>query len=207
MKTIKKLVVATIALVAIAGSASAQLTFGVKLGAKFNELNFKSERYEDAVNMGFTGGLMLEYMSRTSNIGLDAALMYFYVKTSFNDHANTVVKSKVGYDTHFIELPINFKWKIVLPVARNVVAPYLTTGPSFSIIGGERQIAVNSIRYNTAVIDWNIGLGAELLGKFQVGVNYGMGLTNSLQTFGFKGHWTDIDCKINSWTVSVTYLF
>lgn len=207
MKMIKRLVVATIALIAIAGSASAQLTFGVKVGAKINDLNFKSERYEDAINTGFTGGLMLEYMFPSSNLGIDAALMYFYVKTSFDNFANTTIKKAVNYDTHFIQLPINFKWKIGLPIARDVVTPYLTTGPSFSIIGGERQVAVNSIRYNTAVIDWNIGLGAELFDKFQVGVNYGMGLTNSFQTFGFKGQWTDIDCKINSWTISAAYMF
>lgn len=62
-------------------------------------------------------------------------------------------------------------------------------------------------RYKTAVFDWNFGLGVELFEKFQVGVNYGLALTNAYETFGFKGQWTDIDSKKNSWTISATYMF
>lgn len=76
-----------------------------------------------------------------------------------------------------------------------------------SVIGGERQIAVIYKRCKTAVFDWNFSLGAELFKKFQVGVNYGLTLTNAYEPFGFKGQWTDIDSKKNSWTISATYMF
>ena len=207
MKTIKKLIAVSIALVSIVGTASAQISFGAKIGAKINDLNFKQERYGDATNTGITGGLMFEYMFPKTNVGIEASLMYFYVKTAFDDDANSSLPTPVKYTTHFIELPVNFKWKIGLPVARKVVTPYLTTGPALSVIAGERQVAVNHIRCKTAVFDWNFGLGVELFEKFQVGVNYGLALTNAYETFGFKGQWTDIDSKKNSWTISATYMF
>lgn len=207
MKTIKRFIAVAIALVAFAGTVSAQISFGAKIGAKINDINFNNERYEDATNTGITGGLMLEYMFPKTNVGIDVSLMYFYVKTAFNDNANSILPTPVEYKTHFIELPVNFKWKIGLPVARKVVTPYLTTGPALSVIAGERQIVVNHIRCKMAVFDWNFGLGVELFEKFQVGVNYGLALTNAYETFGFKGQWTDIDSKKNSWTISATYMF
>lgn len=209
MKTIKKLIAVSIALVSIVGTASAQISFGAKIGAKINDLNFKQERYGDATNTGITGGLMFEYMFPKTNVGIEASLMYFYVKTAFDDDANSSLPTPVKYTTHFIELPINFKWKIGLPVARKVVTPYLTTGPSMSFIGGERLIVVNQIRCKQTVFDWNFGLGVELFKKVQIGINYGLALSNAYESLGFKDSWKwiDIDCKKNSWTFSATYMF
>ena len=47
----------------------------------------------------------------------------------------------------------------------------------------------------------------ELFKKVQVGARYGFGLTNAYDTFGFKGKWTDIESRKNSWTISATYIF
>lgn len=205
---IKRLIAIVVFLFAMIGAASAQVGFGVKVGAKINDLRFEEVYYEDTYNPGFTCGLMMEYMFPSTNIGIDASIMYFNVQTEFlegMDSPNQV--SRANYRTHFIELPINFKWKIGLPVAKNIVTPFLTTGPGFSIIGGERQVAVNNIRCKSVTIDWNFGLGVELFKKVQIGVNYGLGLTNAFQTFGYKGRWTDLPCKKNSWTITAAYIF
>lgn len=201
MNMIKRLIASIIVLVAFVTTAFAQINFGVKVGAKINDLRFKQDYYADTYNPGVTGGLTLEYMFPT-NIGVDVSIMYFNVKTEFLEYTR-----QVSYRTHFIEIPINFKWKIALPVAQDIVTPYLTTGPGISIIGGERQVIVNNIRYNVATVDWGLAVGVELFKHVQIGVNYALGLTNAFESFGYKGIWTDIPSKKNSWTVSATYMF
>ena len=208
MKMNKRIITIVVALFAIIGTTSAQVGFGVKVGAKINDLRFEQDYYEDTYNTGFTCGLMMEYMFPSTNIGIDASIMYFNVQTEFLEGMNSPNQvSRANYRTHFIDLPINFKWKIGLPVAKNVVTPFLTTGPCFSMIGGARQIAVNNIRCKSVTIDWDFGLGAELFNRVQIGVNYGLGLTNAFETFGYKGRWTDIPGKKNSWTITAAYIF
>lgn len=204
MKTSKQLIAVVIALFALASTASAQISFGAKVGAKINDLRFKPDHIEDTYNPGFTCGLMLEYMFPKTNVGIDVSLMYFNVKTKFNEYINTPKVQEIEYPTHFIELPVNFKWKVI----RKPVTPFLTTGPSLSVIGGERQLVSNHLRCKAAVIDWNFGLGAEILNKVQVGVNYGLGLIDAFEIKGgLKGSWIDLDGKRNSWTISATYMF
>ena len=204
MKTSKQLIAVVIALFALASTASAQISFGAKVGAKINDLRFKPDHIEDTYNPGFTCGLMLEYMFPKTNVGIDVSLMYFNVKTKFNEYINTPKVQEIEYPTHFIELPVNFKWKVI----RKPVTPFLTTGPSLSVIGGERQLVSNHLRCKAAVIDWNFGLGAEILNKVQVGVNYGLGLIDAFEIKGgLKGTWIDLDGKRNSWPISATYMF
>ena len=76
MKTIKRFITVVIAIVAIAGTASAQLSFGIKAGAKIDDFKFENKDYKAPNNLGFTAGLMLEYMFPSTSVGIDASLMY-----------------------------------------------------------------------------------------------------------------------------------
>lgn len=203
MKKIKKFVIATIALVSIAGTASAQLTFGVKAGAKFDELNFKSDDYVASNTSGYTVGLMMEYMFPSTNVGLDVSLMYSRVKLKYIDGYYSV-PNYVDMGMDYIDMPINFKWKVGLPVARNIVTPYLFTGPNFSFLAGGKYISDLS-RKKSVDVNWNVGVGVQLFDKVQVGACYGWGLNNILEMYHIN--WSDIDCKKNSWTITATYLF
>ena len=207
MKTLRRLIVVMIAIVAISGTASAQLSFGVTAGAKINDLHFKRDAYDAPLNTGITGGLMMEYMFPNTNVGVDVSLMFLYIKTVLYENANYEHKNKLEKTSPFIELPVNFKWKIALPVARDIVKPYLSTGPCLSVTGGEQELGVQHMKNKAITIDWGVGLGVELFKKVQVGARYGFGLTNAYDTFGFKGKWTDIESRKNSWTISATYIF
>ena len=202
MNAEKRLLVTCLAFIAFVTTAVAQINFGVKAGAKINDLRFEQDFYQDAYNPGFTVGLTMEYMFPNTDVGFDVSIMYFNVQTEFLEY-----NSSASYHTHFIDMPINFKWKIDLPVAKDIVRPYLTTGPGISVIGGERQVKINNIRYNVAAIDWGLGVGVELFKHAQIGVSYAFGLTNAFETFGYKGIWTDIPGKKNNWTISATYMF
>lgn len=203
MKKIKKFVVAIVALVSIAGTASAQLTFGVKVGAKFDELNFKSDDYLASNTAGYTVGLMVEYMFPSTNVGLDVSLMYLRMKAKYIDeYYSTPNYVDMGMD--YIEMPINFKWKMKLPVARNIVTPYLFTGPNFSFLAGGKYMGPY-IRKKGVDVSWNVGVGVQLFEKVQVGACYGWGLNNIMERY--HTDWSDINCKRNSWIITATYLF
>ena len=204
MKTIKRFITVVIAIVAIAGTASAQLSFGIKAGAKIDDFKFENKDYKAPNNLGFTAGLMLEYMFPSTSVGIDASLMYTHTNIKLSEEAHENFFNLVDAGSDFIELPVNFKWKIGLPVARNIVKPYLFTGPSISIFAGRKYLTYQ-IRKKVVDAYWNLGIGVELFEKVQVGANYGWGLNNTLE----RSHldWSDIESRKDSWTITATYIF
>ena len=204
MKTIKRFIAVAIALIAIAGTASAQLSFGVKAGAKIDDIKFENKDFSAHNSVGLTAGLMLEFMIPSTSVGIDVSLMYSHINVKFTEevHENSFNIVDAGCD--FIELPINFKWKIKLPVARNIVKPYVFTGPCFSSYAGRKHLTYQ-IRKNGFDAYWNLGVGVELFDKVQVGANYGWGLNNTLEKYHLN--WNEIESRINTWTITATYIF
>ena len=204
MKTIKRLIATIIAFITIAGVASAQLSFGIIAGAKIENLKFEDNVYTAPGTVGYTGGLMVEYMFPATNVGIDASLLYTHINTEFTEKFSEYLVNMVDVGCDFIELPVNFKWKIGLPVARKVITPYLTTGPSFSIFAGRKYLTYE-IRKKAVDAFWNLGVGVELFKKVQVGANYGWGLNNTLEKSYID--WSDIENRKNTWTITATYIF
>ena len=143
MKTIKVLIV--MAIVAIASvPAQAQFKFGPKLGLTVNELHFNSSTFNSDNRAGFTAGAMLEFTMPVAGWGFDASVMYVRRNTQWLEN-NNVTKDNRDY----IDIPINLKWKINIPLINNIVRPYLATGPSFSFLTSRNRMphAVNKCRH------------------------------------------------------------
>lgn len=204
MKTIKRFIAVAIALFALVSTASAQISFGIKAGANIGDLRFEDKDYEGSTTAGFAAGLMLEYMFPTTSVGVDASLMYSHINTKFVETSYSYYVNMVDVGMDYIDLPINFKWKIGLPVARNIVTPYLYTGPCFSFLAGGKDLTTQ-IRKNTVDVDWNVGVGVQLFNKVQVGASYGWGLNNVMRKYHTS--WTDIESKKDTWRISATYIF
>lgn len=206
MKTLwKSALVAIMAVVLGCASANAQFRFGIKAGVNLNKLsvkdlpgNFKSDN-----GCGFTGGIMTEFQVPIVGLCFDASLMYTHMSASTDLHSinsDGMVSDEITPKKDFLEIPINLKYKLGIPV----VHPYIFTGPSFAFkLSGDDNV----LKTKTFQCAWNIGAGVELFSHLQIGASYGFGLNNIME------HALDINTtekfkiKNNYWTITAAYLF
>lgn len=203
MKNLKRVLLAAIAVVMISTTASAGgFRWGIKAGVALNSLHFNEEILNDVKSTdnqaGFTGGLMCEFTVPVVNIGVDASVMYMHRADKYDNEE---------LNRDYIEIPINLKYKIGLPVVNNIVTPYIFTGPSFAFLTGKTEIN-DFVKSKRCDVAWNVGVGVELFRHLQVGASYGFGITKALEVTGNKDSAAaGIEGKNRYWTVTAAYLF
>ena len=206
----KRILIALVAVLAVFGSASAQFRFGIKAGVDINKMSFDKSAVTDSKNRtGFTGGLMTEFTVPIIGLCFDASLMYTHkvnnatqVTTDANGNA---VSANKNYNTDFLSLPINLKYKFGLPIVGNFVAPYIFTGPQFNFLMGKKEVK-DFIKNKTCDINWNVGIGVQLLSHVQISAGYGFGINSAAKIIdGNVGGGKKV--KNNCWTVTAAYLF
>lgn len=198
MKTFHKtLLVALIAIFSF-GYASADFRWGIKAGLNFSDLNIKDPgaTFTDPGNRtGWQAGLMAEFTIPIVNIGADVSLLY----TRQNVDDNTYYENK-----DFIDIPINLKWKIGLPVVGNIISPIIYTGPDFMF--GLNKNTLTNIQDKKCEVGWNVGIGLQLVNHLQITGGYCFGINNlSEKIIGTTSD--DLKVKKNYWSVSAAYLF
>ena len=213
MKSIKRLFAVAIACVAIAVPASAQFSFGIKAGAKINEIpeNISVFEFDDCA--GFTGGVMAEVMLPIVGLGVDASLMYSYEPISAESEFGQRETFFTGAN-HYLEIPINLKYKLSIPAIEKFVAPYVFTGPNFSFMLSKDapESFDQYFSQNPVEIAWNLGIGVELFDHLQVGASYGWGLNKYISDYqildGYiPGQYISDGNRKNSWTITAAWLF
>lgn len=203
MKNFKRMLIA-LAVVLMSVSASAGgFKWGVKAGVALNNIHFSGEELKDDIlntdnHAGFTGGLMVEFTVPVINLGFDASLMYV--------HREAIENGTEKMNRDYIEIPVNLKYKLSLPLVSNVLTPYLFTGPSFAFKTGKSEIT-DFVKSKKCDIAWNIGLGLELVKHLQIGASYGFGITKALDFVGKDVNAAGIEGKNKYWTVTAAYLF
>lgn len=198
----KKFSLILIALMAILTlPAQAQLRFGLKGGANVSTIHFSNpiENF-NATNMtGFHIGPMVEFMAPFVGLGFDAAVLYSQKGMKVYDDI---------YRTDFLDIPVNLKWKFGLPIVKF----YLTAGPYIGFKLGHND-TFNSLIDNIGTVGeqfktksfsagLNFGAGVEIIKHLQIGLNYGLGLTDnySIEKVNMNG-------KNRGWTISAAVLF
>lgn len=199
-KSIIKFAVAIVAMIAIAVPAQAQLRFGLKLGTTVNSLHFNSSTFDAENRAGFTGGAMLEFTAPVSGIGVDLSLMYVRRNSRWLED-NELTKN----DRDYIDIPLNLKWRMNIPVINNIARPFLSTGPAFSILTSGRSIG-DTYRNRKFDTSWNFGFGVELFKHVQVAASYGIGLTKALKAVGLTEN-AGVNGRNRYWTITAAYLF
>lgn len=198
MRTIKKLLVTIALIAAVALPSSAQFRFGIKAGLAVNNMKFSQEMFNAENRTGFTGGIMTEFTVPIVNLGFDASVLYARRSVEFaTDKAGTTVTDNRNY----IDIPVNLKWKIGLPIVGKVVTPFITTGPDFSfLISGK---SINEVWENHKFdCAWTVGAGLQFFNHLQIAANYGFGLTKTV-----SGNESLYSGKDRSWTVTAAFLF
>lgn len=194
---------------AVAGfnaKAAGPVKFGIKAGLTVNELKFNTGVFDTDNRSGFTAGLMTKFTAPIIGIGFDASVMY--TRRSYNIYATdqpSGLPYNDKYNNNYIEIPINFRWDIGLPVVGKFVTPFLTTGPDFSFLLNKSN-AEAAWKDHTFDFAWNFGVGVMFVNKVQIHASYGLGLNNAASG-NINSLYGNADGKNRFWTVTAAYLF
>lgn len=188
-------------------SAGSPLRFGIKAGVNINELKFNEDAFSAANRSGFTGGVTLQFVAPIINIGVDASAMYTHRTNRIYFTDENAVEKGITNNADYIEIPINFRWNIGLPVVGKFITPYLFTGPDFSFLMSNKNVK-NAWNNKTFDLGWNFGLGLRFIDHLEIGASYGLGITNSASGSNAALYGDNItDGKNRFWTVTAAWLF
>lgn len=204
--TKKSILIALIALFCV-GTASAKLRFGVKAGLNLDNIKLTSDVGQNLNSdnkCGFTVGGMMEATVPVVGIGFDLSLMYTHMNADVANGANSGVVNK-----NFLEIPLNLKYKMGIPVISNFLQPYLFTGPTMALKLDKSTF--ENIKTKTVQMGWNVGLGFEVMKRVQIGGGYTFGINNVAKYIPVLGDnintVKDVKIKNNYWTVTAAVLF
>ena len=206
IKNLRRALVALVAVVAISTTASAQFSFGPRIGVAVNSLKFNKDVFDGSNRTGFTGGVQAEFMISAINLGFDASLMYVR-RTSDVAVGTDKVNASEKVSKDYFEIPVNLKYKFGLPVVGSFLSPYIFTGPSFAFLtsGTAVKEAFEAKKFD---VSWNFGFGLQLFRKVQVAASYGLGLSKSIVNKAIEGYEGNIvNGKNRFWTITAAYLF
>lgn len=190
---------AAVAIAALAVQpAAAQFRIGPRVGLNVNKLHFDKELLGNENRAGFNAGLMAEFTVPVVGIGFDISAMY--VRRSAEWAQQQLIDKR-----EYIEIPLNLKYKLNIPIVNSIIRPFLTTGPSFSFLTSKKSWT--AFRNKSCDVAWNFGLGVELLRHLQIAASYGVGMTKAFETIGAINGSAGIEGKNRYWTVTAAYLF
>ena len=179
-------------------TVQAQMRFGVKGGVTINELKWDKDIFSSDNRMGFTGGLMLEIGMPIVGLGIDASVLYTH-------RENELYLEGEKLKRDFIDIPVNAKYKLQLPVLSKVIAPFVTTGPDFALLLSDQDKGdFKARKWN---ISWNVGFGADIFRKLQVHANYGIGMSKAFEYIGKEVDSQTVEGKDRYWTITAAYMF
>lgn len=202
MKTLHKALLVALVAIFSFGYASADFRWGIKAGLNFNNMDIKDVKasvVDPGNRTGWQAGLMAEFTIPIVNIGADVSLMY----ARQNLDNMTVDNETVYKNKDFLDIPVNLKWKIGLPIVGKIISPIIYTGPDFLVALNKKTL--KNIETKTCEVGWNVGIGIELLRHLQVQAGYCFGLNSVAKYTGINTE--DLKVKKNYWTVSAAYLF
>lgn len=201
----KKLLLSLAAALMIGGAsvAHAQVDFGVVGGLNLSKLSFDKDKVLDSENRaGWFIGPKMWVKVPVVGLGVNAALEYSQRKL-YGEVSNTdgAISKSATYKS--IEIPINVRYSIGLASLASV---YAETGPQFGFNVGDKTID-NIIKFKSANVTWNVGVGVRLVNHLEIGGAYNIALSD----FGSFGSAitsiTKSDFKSNTWQVSAAYVF
>jgi len=198
MKKIASLILVLVAAVALTAPANAGFRIGPRIGAAVNTLRFDKSILDGENKVGFTGGLQAE-ITLPLSFAVDASVLY--VRRSI-EATSTDKSDNISVNRDYIEVPLNIKWKIGVPVISNIVRPYIFTGPDFAFLTSKEAIN-DALESKKVDVSWNFGFGLELIDHLQISASYGLGITKLENTNPNDA----INGRNNFWTVTAAWLF
>lgn len=181
---------------------TAQVRFGVRGGITLGEMRFQDNFIDSDNRIGYTGGLLMDLNIPILGIGAEVSAMY----THRNDRLSN---NNYNFKRHYIEIPVYLRYQFSLPAVKSIVAPYIFTGPSFSILFNED--APTSYKNSKTYLSLDVGAGVDLFKHLRLSASYDIGLSKAAKYFDdrFEGVFEggNIQGKDNHWTINAAYIF
>ena len=211
--TMKKFFSLLAVVIFIAGTASAQLRYGVKGGANFSTLTESSLADNVKGVTGYQFGFLFQY--KASGFAFQPEVLYSVKGAEFDNSAAAGLylgTGSVAYETQNIEIPLNLQYGLDMGIAR----AYLQAGPYVSFVTGgfidgdadvyDSWKDANAV--NTIDVGVGVGAGFEYMG-FQLAAKYDFGLVPMGDEQLLLGAQVNpfYDMKTRNLSVSLAYLF
>lgn len=205
MKKILAIVMLFIAMLGV-NEVQGQTRWGVVAGVDFTNLSFDQDLFTINQNVGATAGVTGELMIPGIGFGVDASLLYTQRGATLNLGERPLWSSQ-GYGKenmllHYLEIPIHLKFKFKnLNGLENTIMPILFAGPEFSFLVGHSNI--KAMEYAGGEFGIDVGVGCEILQRFQVNASYCWGMSYALKTKQLD----DFSARNRCWKLACTYFF
>ena len=207
----KKILTLIVMAVAFAMPSQAQFNFGVQAGlnlTNISDFSLNAPGVENAIKSraGFFVGPTVKFTLPIVGLGIDAAALYDQREAKTNGET---LKSQS------IQIPINVRYGIGLGSMAEIFA---FAGPQFGFNIGDKDKTWGDVK-NTAAkwtlkssnVSANVGIGATIMSKLQLKVNYNIALGKTGEVDikeGADAAWKTITgAKANAWQVSAAYFF
>lgn len=207
----KKILTLIVMAVAFAMPSQAQFNFGVQAGlnlTNISDFSLTAAGVENAIESraGFFVGPTVKFTLPIVGLGIDASALYDQREAKTNGET---LKSQS------IQIPINVRYGIGLGSMAEIFA---FAGPQFGFNIGDKDKTWGDVK-NTAAkwtlkssnVSANVGIGATILSKLQLKVNYNIALGKTGEVDikeGADAAWKTITgAKANAWQVSAAYYF
>lgn len=204
----KKILTLIVMAVAFATTSQAQIKFGATAGLNLtnvSDFSFSQAGVSDAISnrAGFFIGPTVKFTLPIVGLGIDASALYDQREAKSD---GGTIKSQS------IQVPINARYGIGLGSLLNV---FVFAGPQFGFnIGSKtKNLYDDAAKWTlkSSNLSANVGLGATVLSKVQVKLNYNIALGKTGEVEykdAVSGAWNTITgAKANAWQVSATYYF
>ena len=207
----KKILTLIVMAVAFAMPSQAQFNFGAQAGlnlTNISDFSLTAAGVENAIESraGFFVGPTVKFTLPIVGLGIDASALYDQREAKTNGET---LKSQS------IQIPINVRYGFGLGSMAEIFA---FAGPQFGFNIGDKDKTWGDVK-NTAAkwtlkssnVSANVGIGATILSKLQLKVNYNIALGKTGEVDikeGADAAWKTITgAKANAWQVSAAYFF
>lgn len=192
-----------------AGSAQAQVKFGVKGGLNVTSMSLDSKVLDADNQTGFFVGPTVKFTLPIVGLGIDVSALYDQREAKISGDGNELPDSKIK--TQAINIPVNVRYGVGLGSLANV---FLFAGPQFGFNVGDKEQSIfkdaAQWKLSTSTFSVNVGLGATLISHLQVTANYNIacGKTGDVTVGSALG---DIvggkKGRTNAWQIGLAYYF
>lgn len=195
----KKILLAILMIAAIV-PATAQVRLGVRGGITIGEMRFDRDVINSDNRVGYTGGLLIDLNIPVVGLGIEASAMYTYRKNHYRLSDDYQV-----FKRHYFDFPVYARYQLSLPRVERIIAPYIYTGPCFSVLFSEN--APDSYDNSKTVLSWDVGAGADLFRHLRISATYGLGISKALEYIDREYTGDRVHGKDKHWTINAAYLF
>ncbi len=205
----RRIISALIILAALIGSinASAQFRYGAMVGGNVTSLNFRQDLASVDKSVGYSAGIVTEFMFPGIGFGIDFGLYYEQrgATLGLNDWEiwqHQGITSPQRLYMHYAVIPLHLRFKYTnLNGFEDTLAPFVFAGPSIGLLVGHSKLDCFEFPFGEFGLDF--GLGVEIKRQWQVSASYNMGFTYAMKDKTL----TNYSARNNTISLRVAYFF